>query len=98
MNYKDKVAQDARFFILRELARQIDGRLNSVLLRRMLDLHGITRSADWVLTQLHALDELDAVSLTPAGDIMIACIEAEGRDHVEERGLLAGVTRPADLR
>ena len=98
MSYKDKIAQDARFFILRELTQQNDGRLNSVSLRRMLGHHGIARTPEYVETQLNALAELDAISLIPAGEVLIACIEPAGRDHVAEIVFVAGVTRPADLR
>jgi len=92
----DAIARDARLAILRELASQIDGRLNDQALAHVLDVIGIRRSRDWARTQLRALAELDAVRLVEAGDLLVAELTALGRDHVERRALIEGVARPRE--
>lgn len=93
----DLIAQDARLIILQELARQNDARLNEMSLTHVLDAMGITRSRDWVRTQLNALADLDAVKLAGFGTVTIAELTRHGRDHVERRAMLSGVSRPGDV-
>lgn len=93
---RDAIAGDARLVILQELVRQVDGRLSELLLRRVLDLYGIRRDRDWVRTQLRKLEALGAIELSSAGEVLVARITREGRDHVEERAVIEGVTRPAE--
>lgn len=92
----EAIAADARLAILRQLAQQTDGRLNDILLRRVLDAYGIRRDRDWIVSQLRKLESLGAVGLDEAGAMLIARIERAGRDHLEERSVLSGVTRPAE--
>lgn len=96
MSYADDIAADARLCILKELAVQVDGRLNEVGLMRMLDTFGIRRTRDWVRTQLRQLDQLGAVRVTEAGTVMVAALTKLGRDHVDRRAVIEGVTRPSD--
>lgn len=96
MSYEDKIAEDGRLVILRELAAQVDGRLNEVSLQRVLDAFAITRSREWVRTQLRKLAELEAVRISEAGTVMIAQLRTLGRNHVERREVIEGVTRPSD--
>jgi len=96
MSYDEKIAEDGRLVILKELAAQVDGRLNEVSLQRVLDAFAIKRSREWVRTQLRKLAELEAVRLTEAGTVMIAQIRTLGRNHVEHREVIDGVTRPSD--
>lgn len=91
-----KFAADARLIVLQELARQIDGRLNELSIGRTLDVYGIRRDRDWVKTQLRKLETLGAVELQSAGTVIVAVITREGRDHVDERAVIEGVTRPAE--
>lgn len=91
------IAEDARLFVLRELTQQVDGRLNLLLIERVLDASGIRRSRDWIDTQLNKLAELGAVRLDRAGGLTIAEITRTGRDHVAARGLIAGVTPPSEV-
>ena len=91
------IAGNARVLILKELYRQTDGRLSSVMLQQVLDVYGIRRDRDWVNTQLRKLEALGAVSLTTVGPTLVAHIERAGRDHVEERAVIEGVSRPADV-
>lgn len=94
---KEKIAQDARLAILRELSAQGDGRLNDLLLQRQLDAIGFRRDRDWIKTQLSKLEALGGVSLVEAGPMVIARIERPGRDHLDERSVLSGVTRPHEV-
>lgn len=96
MSYDDKIAEDGRLIILKELAAQVDGRLNEVSILRVLDAFAIKRSREWVRTQLRKLAELGAVRITEAGTVMIAQIRSLGRNHVERREVIEGVTRPSD--
>lgn len=97
MSWKDKVALDARLIILRELAQQTDGTLNSVSLRRVLDVYFV-RPVEWIDTQLVKLAALEAIELTRAGDVAIAKITPAGRDHLDERSIISGITTPAEFR
>ncbi len=98
MSYSEAIAADARLVILKELAAQVDGRLNEVGLTHVLDAFGIRRPRAWVRTQLLALAQLDAVRVTELGTVMVAAITAQGRDHVERRVVIDGVARPSDER
>lgn len=95
-NLADLIAADARLCILKELARQTDGRLNEVGLQHVLDVFGIRRDRDWVRTQMRALEALGAVSLTEVGTVLVATLRALGRNHVERRAIIEGVARPSD--
>lgn len=90
------IAQDARLEILRQLEKQVDGRLSATLLRRALDIYGITRDRDWIETQLRKLEALGAIEILSIGDMLVAKIQRPGLDHLQERSLLVGVTRPRD--
>jgi hypothetical protein len=97
VSYDERTAHDARYFILRELTEQIDGQSNSIHLRRVLDAQGIRRDPDWVVTQVNKLGQLGAVKVTMAGDIAIASIEPLGRHHVDQRTVIAGVSKLSDI-
>lgn len=92
----DRVAADARLMILRELAQQTDGRSSDLVLDRVLDAHGVRRSRDWLRTQLRKLAELEAVRVSEVGSVLVATLRRAGRDHVERRFLIEGVSPPAD--
>ena len=64
--------------------------------RRALDVYGIRRDRDWVFTQLRKLETLGAIEIQMAGEMPIARIARCGRDHLDERGVIEGVTRPAE--
>lgn len=95
MNYDEAMTIDARLVILKELAAQSDGRLNEVLLEKVLDVFGHRRSRDWIRTQLRKLEELGAVRVTEAGTVYVARITRAGVDHVERRSFIEGVARPS---
>ena len=96
MSYDESVAEDARLIILKELAVQVDARSNEVILTRVLDNFAIKRSRDWVRTQLRKLVELGTIRLSEAGTVLIASLTPLGRNHVERREIVDGITRPSD--
>lgn len=96
-DFNSFLTADARLIILRELARQNDGRLNETLLVATLDTFGHRRSRDWVRTQLRALADVGAIAVTEAGTVMIAEIRRAGLDHVERRSVLEGVAKPSPV-
>ena len=95
MNYDEAMTIDARLVILKELAVQSDGRLNEVLLEKVLDVFGHRRSREWIRTQLRKLEELGAVRISEAGTVLVAKITRVGVDHVERRSYVDGVARPS---
>ena len=97
MNYEEFATRDARLVMLRELARQGDGRLNEVILTTVLDTFGYRRSREWVRTQMMKLAELGAVRNTEAGTVLVAEITRAGTDHVERRSMIEGIARPSPV-
>lgn len=100
-SYEQQCQEDARLAILAELARQRDATLNAINLGRVIDAMGVRRTRDWIETQLLRLEELGAVNLRRLdlagfGQVTVATLTRTGRDHVDRRALLAGVTPPAD--
>lgn len=89
------IREEARLIILRTLADQIDGRLNSELLRFHLESFGITRTRAWVHEELAYLEHLGAIVIVDAGSVRVASLTAKGRDHVERRIAIEGVKRPS---
>jgi hypothetical protein len=89
------IDRDARLILLRALAAETSRTHNEVLLQAALEAHGVSRSRDYLRTQLRALAELGAVSLREAGTVMIATLTRAGLDHVEGRGIIEGVNRPS---
>jgi len=100
-SYAQRCEQDARLAILAELAEQRDAMLNVLSITRVMDAIGMRRSREWVETQLEKLEELGAVRLSHSevsglGDVTVATLTRAGRDHVERRSLIRGVSSPAD--
>ncbi|MEA3264179.1 MAG: hypothetical protein U9R07_11930 [Pseudomonadota bacterium] len=97
----EALTRDARLVILAQLARQRDETLNSPMITRLVDGMGFRRSQDWIETQLRKLEDLGAVTLSEVdlpglGQVIIARLTRTGRDHVERRSELAGVSRPTE--
>ena len=91
------IASDARLYILKELAAQTDGRLNVILLQRLLEQrYGINRARDWIETQMRKLADLGAANLIEAG-LLVAEITRDGRDHLASRAVIVGITRPSEV-
>jgi hypothetical protein len=95
VNYEEHMTHDARLVILKELARQGHGRMNEVILERVLDVFGHHRSRDWIRTQLRKLEELGAVRIDEVGTVMVATLTRAGLDHVERRSFIEGIARPS---
>ena len=100
--YEQKCQEDARLAILAELARQRDATLNSRSIAVVIDALGMRRTNEWIENQLRRLEEFGAIAITDStlpglGRVLIATLTRTGRDHVDRRALLAGVSIPADL-
>ncbi len=91
------LAADARMYLLRELRRQPDERMSDLMLHRVLDAYGLRVDRDWVRTQLRKLEQLGAIVMTPAGETLFAQLTETGRNHVDQRAVLEGVSRPSDI-
>lgn len=88
---------NARLVILRALAQEINGTLNSTMVNVHLETFGHHRSREWVHTQLRKLEELGAITLISAGSVLVATITRSGLEHVQCRSIIEGVARPSPL-
>lgn len=100
-SYEEQCRADARLAILAELAQQTDATLNSRNLARMIEAIVPRRPVEWVEAQINWLAEVGAVGVSRSdlpgvGPVAIATLTRHGRDHVELRSLIPGVSRPAD--
>ncbi|MEO9612621.1 MAG: hypothetical protein ABJG86_09790 [Nitratireductor sp.] len=95
-SYKDYVTAKGRLVILQVIAREFNGHLREDLLQKALDAYFLSRSIEWIRTQLRKLEELGAVRLTDDDGQLIAGLLPAGRDHVERRTALDGVAWPED--
>jgi hypothetical protein len=96
MSDMDKIIrEEAHLIMLRTLAGEPDGRLNSETLRSNVETFGITRTREWVQAEMRALEQLGAVTITAAGSVLVAQLTTRGLDHVERRAFLDGVKRPS---
>lgn len=95
MSYADHAAADCRLIVLKALSAETDHRLNEVLIQKVLESFGHTKSRDYVRTQLNRLAGLGAIRVSVAGSVMVAELLAPGLDHVERRALLDGVLKPS---
>ena len=101
MTYEDRCRADARLVILAELAGQEDARLNSRNLAVVVAQVVPRQTDEWLLQQLRWLDGMDALNLSESnlpglGPVHIATLTRTGRDHVERRRFIPGVSKPAD--
>ncbi|WP_048648962.1 hypothetical protein [Nitratireductor soli] len=94
--YKDYVTEKGRLVILQVIGREFNGHLREDLIQKALDAYFLSRSIEWVRTQLRKLEELGAVQLTDDAGKMIAGITRTGRDHVDRRAPIDGVAWPED--
>lgn len=100
--YEDHFTQDVRLAILAELARQSDGSLNALNITRMVDAMAVRRPREWVEMQMRWLADMGAVTLRTIelaglGRVLVATITAIGRDHVDQRLPIPGVSAARDL-
>jgi hypothetical protein len=94
-SFEQILREEARLIVLRTLAAQFDGRLNSELLRLHLETFGITKTRAWVHDELSYLAEMGAVRLTDAGSVRVAQLLDKGQMHVERKLVIEGVKRPS---
>ena len=95
-DYKEHVEKRGRLVILQQIAAEFNGHLREELIQKALDVYLISRSIEWVRTQLRKLEELGAVTITEDDGKLIAKITRTGRDHIERRSALSGVAWPDD--
>ncbi|AOT25366.1 hypothetical protein [Brucella pseudogrignonensis] len=88
--------ESARLVILKALAEQMNGSLDSSMLEQILPVFAIKESRVWVHEQLEYLAEREAVIITRAGTVMIATLTKRGRRHLERDIAIEGVKRPSE--
>ncbi|MBW8322094.1 MAG: hypothetical protein K0M49_02380 [Arenimonas sp.] len=94
--YNIFIAEKGRLVILQALAREFNGHLREDLIQKAVDIYLLSRSIEWVRTQLRKLEELGAIDITEDNGKLIAGITRTGRDHVERRSPVAGIAWPED--
>lgn len=87
--------EEARLIILKALAQQLDGRLNSELLRAELETFGISKARAWVHDELAYLKEMGAVQIVDAGSVKVATLLDKGEQHLKRQVAIEGVRRPS---
>lgn len=96
MSYEDDtIRPDARLIILKELAKQVDERLNSVMLTTRLRDLAIDRPRHWVHAEMEWLAEVGAVTLEKADTVMVATLTEKGARHLRRAIAIEGVARPS---
>lgn len=96
MDMAQRIREDARLIILKELEKQIDERLHSALLRdALMAFGGIDRPREWVHGELEWLAEIGAITLSHAGTVRIATLTDKGARHLRRAIAIEGVTRPS---
>lgn len=97
--YEDHFNADVRLIILRTLAEENDGRLNSTMITKVLERFAINRTRDYVHTQLRWMEkQAQAVILTEVGSVLVAEITQQGEDHLQKRAIIEGINRPSRRR
>ncbi|MCB1537123.1 MAG: hypothetical protein KDJ44_21045 [Rhodoblastus sp.] len=89
------IEQEARLFILQQLAAERDGRGTSQRLKPLLrEVLAINRPIEWVETQVAFLREMGAVQVRATAAVTIVEITDVGREHLSRAQPIAGV-KPA---
>lgn len=86
----------ARLIILKALAEQMDGTLESSMLEEIMPVFGVRETRLWIHEQMEYLAERDAVTLTSAGTVKIATLNKRGRRHLNREIAIEGVRRPSE--
>lgn len=96
MSYEDDtIKPDARLIILKELAKQVDERLNSISLQRVLRDLAIDRPRHWVHSEIEWLAEVGAVTIDRADSVIVATLTEKGARHLRRALAIVGVARPS---
>ena len=94
--YEDHLNADVRLIILRALAEEPDGRLNSTMIMKLLESFAINRTREYVHTQLRWMEtQAQAVHITQAGSILVAELTQQGEDHLSRKVVIEGINRPS---
>ncbi len=97
MNMVERIRQEARLIMLRELAGQSNGRITSTSLRDCLrEVWLIDQEREWVESELEWMANMGAVTIVPAASIKIACLTETGRRHLRRARLIPGILAPTD--
>ena len=94
-NMEDIIREEARLVILKALAEQVDERLNSGLIQRVLEGYAISRERAWVHDELRWLAQMGAVELSEAGSVLIAALTEKGTRHLARTFAIEGIKRPS---
>lgn len=98
MTFDNRMREEARLIILRELSEQIDECLGSERLRLRLRDFAIRVEREWVHDELRWLQQMGAITLTDAGSILIGTLTEKGARHVAREIAIEGVLRPSRPR
>lgn len=88
--------EEGRLIILKALAEETDGTLNSTSLEREIRRFGIKRERAWVHGELDYLEQMGAVRLVTAGTVKVATLLRKGTRHLEREIIIEGVLRPSE--
>ncbi|MDO5704050.1 MAG: hypothetical protein Q4G49_03130 [Paracoccus sp. (in: a-proteobacteria)] len=98
-NFADRLAQrireDARLIVLRLLADQPHETLHSTHILAELRRFGIRHDRDWLHDELQYLAARDAITITPAGSVLVATLTDKGERHLRRDIAINGVARPS---
>lgn len=86
----------ARLIILKALAEQVNGSLDSSMIEEIMPAFAIRESRTWIHEQMEYLADRDALTLTSAGTVKIATLNKRGRRHLERDIAIEGVSRPSE--
>lgn len=94
----EKVKRErGRLVILRALAEQVDGSLDSRTIEDfVLPPFNINEDRVWINEQLDYLGKRGAVIVTEAGSVKIATLTKHGRRHLTRAVAIEGVLRPSE--
>lgn len=96
IDYVKLTRESARLVILKALAEQTNGTLDSSMIETILPVFAIRETRTWIHEQMEYLAERDAVVLTKAGTVMIATLTKRGKRHLDRDIALEGVKRPSE--
>lgn len=95
-SFESRLREEARLVILRALAEQPNGTLNSSMMEPELTLYGIERTRAWLHQQITHLADIGGVKAHVAGTVMVATLTTLGRAHLARKTRLERVKPPSD--
>ncbi|WP_020185934.1 hypothetical protein [Methylopila sp. 73B] len=98
LSFKERMLQEARLVMVRELGRQTSGRLPVRAFEAVLEVEGHTEhSPEWIMTQLAFLEQIGVVRRIKVGEsetATIAQLTDLGERFLKRRVEIAGIKRP----